>query len=943
MKIRFQSEKIITIFRPFFLFFCLTGFLFPGGTITYAEVAGPGWFTATAEPVSHEEAMQYLAERAKTQDITRIKPRIKGSAPSDGAIQPKAATTITNPIADLARGLHNDPKLIFDYVHNHIDYVPYFGSLKGATLTLLTGAGNDCDQAALLIALLRQAGYTAQFRYGTMDIPYVDLSNWLGVANNYTLIGNVLSSGGIPVTVYTNTDFARVDRFWVQAVVDGTTYQFDPAWKSYSEQTGIDVGSAMSYNRASLLASATSGATVTSTYARNLNKNGIASRLTTYTTNLVNTIKNQHPNATVQEIVGGREVVQTQLATYPDAMPAFTLSGTISTWNEVPGSHTTTIRIRHHGIDKTYITPDIAGRRLTLTYDAGHKPHLNLDGVSKATGTVVTTDDPQNLEIFIDHPYSADSSHYQDQGASTDSSFCTAGSGHCLAPYKVKRYATYALITAFGGTNDNLLGYRQQKLDQYLAAGLSNTSEKVLGETLNIMGLTWMKECTLSDQLSSAKILRIKHHRMGVMAQEEGYYVDVKVQAQTSLSRQDPNQDVYPSFYGSNFLFSGFEHGMLEQLMGSDKPGASTIKLLKVANSSGMNVYWANSSTYGSIKNSLQNYSPSELAGFQSRVNAGHTLILPRDAHLHVGDWTGKGYMDKYQSGNSGSIGMIIGGNYSGGYAGYQGSTNPPKVNHSTQTNVQSTPTPSNAGQSVSINRTPTSPEPVNMASGSYLSDHTDLALGLNSKMPLGFHRSYTSAANMQKVDKHGFGYGWAHNYDIRLEEGSAGNPVLGLRTPVDAASMVAAQYVILDLLKNEDNIKGWMISSLAAKWAIDRVINNVVTIRLGNKNMQFVKLPNGSFVAPPGITSTLTKSGSTYTLKERFGAKMVFVKVSNKKYRISYQQDADGNRINFAYSGDKLTKVSNTFGHSLTLHYSGTKISSVSDSSNRSVSFGYS
>jgi len=139
--------------------------------------------------------------------------------------------------------------------------------------------------------------------------------------------------------------------------------------------------------------------------------------------------------------------------------------------------------------------------------------------------------------------------------------------------------------------------------------------------------------------------------------------------------------------------------------------------------------------------------------------------------------------------------------------------------------------------------------------------------------MGLAFHRSYTSAANMQKVDNHGFGYGWAHNYDIRLEEGSAGNPVLGLRTPVDAASMIAAQYVILDLLQHEDNIKGWMISSLAAKWAIDRVINNMVTIRLGGKAMQFVKLPNGTLIAPPGITSTLTKSGNTYTLKERFGS----------------------------------------------------------------------
>ena len=286
---------------------------------------------------------------------------------------------------------------------------------------------------------------------------------------------------------------------------------------------------------------------------------------------------------------------------------------------------------------------------------------------------------------------------------------------------------------------------------------------------------------------------------------------------------------------------------------------------------------------------------------------------------------------------------MIIS-SLSGGAGGTVGTVQSSAINNTTQTNVQSTPTPSNAGQNVSINGTPTSSEPVNMASGAYLFDHTDLALGLNSKMPLGFHRSYTSAARLRKIDNHGFAHGWAHNYDIRLEEGSAGNPVLGLRSPVDAAPMIAAQYVILDLLQHEDNIKGWMISSLAAKWAIDRVINNVVTIHFGNKTMEFVKLPTGTLVAPPGITATLTKSNGIYTLHERFGSKMVFAKVSGeqKKYRIIYQQDADGNRINFSYSGDKLGTISNTFGHSLTLHYSGDYITLVSDSTGRQISFGY-
>ena len=70
------------------------------------------------------------------------------------------AETITPEIQALARGLENDPVRMFNYVHDHIRHVFYFGSKKGAELTLLEKSGNDFDQCALLVALLRAGGYT---------------------------------------------------------------------------------------------------------------------------------------------------------------------------------------------------------------------------------------------------------------------------------------------------------------------------------------------------------------------------------------------------------------------------------------------------------------------------------------------------------------------------------------------------------------------------------------------------------------------------------------------------------------------------------------------------------------------------------------------------------------------------------------------------------------
>ena len=126
-----------------------------------AEVNGPGWILGSADPVSPQRSEAYYKTRPSH------KKGVLTLATAEGTATILSSTTVTPEISELARALHYYPKLIYDYVYNRIEYVPYFGSLKGATLTLLDGCGNDFDQASLMIALLRASGYTANFVYGT--------------------------------------------------------------------------------------------------------------------------------------------------------------------------------------------------------------------------------------------------------------------------------------------------------------------------------------------------------------------------------------------------------------------------------------------------------------------------------------------------------------------------------------------------------------------------------------------------------------------------------------------------------------------------------------------------------------------------------------------------------------------------------------------------------
>ena len=96
-----------------------------------------------------------------------------GSTTNYDYVGPEIAEAITPEIQALARGLENDPVRIFNYVHDHIRHVLYFGSKKGAELTLLERSGNDFDQCALLVSLLRASGNTnVSYEFGMLKMPY---------------------------------------------------------------------------------------------------------------------------------------------------------------------------------------------------------------------------------------------------------------------------------------------------------------------------------------------------------------------------------------------------------------------------------------------------------------------------------------------------------------------------------------------------------------------------------------------------------------------------------------------------------------------------------------------------------------------------------------------------------------------------------------------------
>jgi hypothetical protein len=89
----------------------------------------------------------------------------------------------------------------------------------------------------------------------------------------------------------------------------------------------------------------------------------------------------------------------------------------------------------------------------------------------------------------------------------------------------------------------------------------------------------------------------------------------------------------------------------------------------------------------------------------------------------------------------------------------------------------------------------------------------------------------------------------------------------LGDTTPAQMAPMIVATRSAMELYSTNGIPKNWAVSALIAKWGMDQLINNGVSVSLGKDTIQFIKQPNGTFTPPAGSTMTLLRTNNTYWL----------------------------------------------------------------------------
>ena len=834
-------------------------------------------------------------------------------------------------ITETARALDYNWAQCYLFVRNQIRFTPCYGFMRGPERTLLDREGSDGDQAFLLLALLRTSGYTATVRYvsppdgngnGGFVVPLggttsgYDAAAWAGVAATGTVnnvcdaVWGAIGQSRLGMTFWTSStpqaSALAVEHFWVQMTLSNKTYNLDPSFKPRRTTSPRDVLTDMGYTRTNFLAQA--GGTATNDwFVRGLASTNIATELRRLSANLSAKWQSVGTNAATSYFIGGDEIISQDLSADTNTFHG-SVAGTdidfLAQSDATKNAKRASLTIYHVGFTNAFWLDEVAARHVWLAYtNASPYPRavLRVDDAIVATELAAASSSVDSTYISVFHP--------------------AVGSDMPLYTFSRATTNVYSIPIGFGGDHRGGMRTRaENELGRMRSAGYAENNIFLRSRVAQLVGQQWLAQTALVNDLDSRIKGSHQHffYTLGVSGQADSSYVDLK--NAWSYSSADPAK-----FDGYMLFSSALEHGVLDQMNGTNHPAVSTVRIIDLANSANSPIYLATSANWSTIRSTLTNYDQ-YLSGFDTDIGKGRKILLPKNGQVVLKHWSGSGYIDYGPESGGYSTGMMIGGGLNGGFTSDYGS-----INSGTAWGGDA-----NTVYRATDMRIDCSPDPVDMQAGASLIDHTDLTLA--GPTTIAWTRHYD--ARLRWTDGP-LGRGWSHTHDGAVTVFADPDAFLGRSSPLACVPSVVASAVVADLLASGETANNMSISCLVVKWWTDQLVEGAATVRGTGQALSFARAPDGSYVAAPGVTATFARgTNGQYTLQERLGRTWNFA----TNGMLSRVTDPSGNFTSMFYTnGTCLVAVSNSFGGKFTVNWSGSRISSVSDTANRSVAYRYS
>ncbi len=648
-------------------------------------------------------------------DLPRRKPEAYpaityAEPPGPQDLTPTVDAPLTSEIQALAAEKNFDPLELFRFVHNSMQFEPYFGSLKGAQGTLLEKAGNDMDQASLLIALLRASNIPARYVAGVVELRIKKVMNWVGVETPQAA-AEAFVSNGIPAEARTEGDGTITHlvffHVWAEAFLPDNRgpnrgrgrgadprsqwVQLDPSFKRHEFREGVDLTAATGFDVNAVLQGATSGATINqaSSFFTNLNESFIQRELTRLTDNLLAFVQAElGPEATVGDVLGTKRIKPFNRGprqdrrgdrghSLDDVLPFETVTPQLEV-AELPQSFRHLVNFAMFGFSRLFALPELAGKRVTVSYVAATpadqalidafrgilnvfpaflvdlKPQLKVEGQLIAEGQGVPLGSSQILRSAFLRPL---------------------GTAFDINDKIVTTGADYAIALNLQRISLEGLRARLERFSSFLAS-LGPTpllSSEIVEEALHLTGQAYFLEVDVQNEIAAktAKVIFTREPSEAFVFQDLSVLfffgfpvivnrgsvgIDVKRNIVNPISVVGDARQEVSWLLTSGSFGSAAEHAIFEQLYGV--PSVSTERLLALANSQSVRIFTIDGTNIDRILPQLDTFAIVK-QNISESVNAGLVAVVPQ-RNLRFNDWLGMGWI--VVNPNTGSAGYLIAG-----------------------------------------------------------------------------------------------------------------------------------------------------------------------------------------------------------------------------------------------------------------------------------------
>ena len=613
--------------------------------------------------------------------------------PAESLATPQAADTgdtvdapLNEEILRQARELDYDYIRIYEFVRNNVRTEWYAGAMKGAVGTLRQRAGNDIDQANLLIALFRASGLASRYVHGVIELPIEQVGSSLGLSDPQKVVA-ALQAAGVAFTPLVRggrVAAVQVEHTWVSAHAPYTNYRgavVDASGKTWVPLVpAVKSHANTEFNNAFAQAGLTSAALTTnylSTQQTGTPLQGVRTSIETYLQGLA-------AGTTYPQIIGATTINSQTVGLLPNTLPVsvVAVTGESAALTDI---HRQLVRIvvrqgareaDKSVIDFTVPLSTLASERVTLSYMPAtmddHKtvnlfggldytpaylirlrPQIKINGRAKAVAVdALSPGDSHRLSVQLISP------------ARTEvvEQVIAAGSYHAIGLY-AQGVARVVAENDTGDTEFTAARLLDRIAYQYVARW--NAADTEYSALLNVAAVRPLP--TVAIVSNSMKIETVLGRVLSMKWQ--GVTLDAALRISEPIAR-----DAAANSAANWMRLSALEGSALELQVFSDEflvDSISADKGLRLARLAGNEILTINSSN-AAAQLASANLSSEVEADIANWARLGFTIEVPRNPVTHRA-WTGAVW--RVQDPATSAAGYFIAGGLAGG-----ASTEPPET-----------------------------------------------------------------------------------------------------------------------------------------------------------------------------------------------------------------------------------------------------------------------